>query len=179
MKTEFLASIDNTWSLFFVSDGVINKRIVGGYVKTTAEMILLPQVAEAFSVFKQTFNHIFIVTNQQGIGKGLMTELDLQVVHAYMLQQIATPIDAIYYCPTLAAENSLMRKPNIGMALQAKKDFPDVDFSKSVMVGDSPSDMQFGLNAGMKTVYVKGEEDFDGADLQVDTLYEFARLLKK
>ena len=65
------------------------------------------------------------------------------------------------------------------MALQAKKDFPDVDFSKSVMVGDSPSDMQFGLNAGMKTVYVKGEEDFDGADLQVDTLYEFARLLKK
>ena len=104
---------------------------------------------EAFHIFQAKFKHIFIVTNQQGIGKGLMTEQDLQQVHDSMLQQIGVPITRIYYSPFLAKENNIMRKPQIGMALQAKQDYPDVDFNHAVMVGDSESDMQFGINSGM------------------------------
>ncbi len=63
-------------------------------------------------------------------------------------------IDKIYFSPFLAAENHITRKPKPGMAYQAKEDFPDVDFSKSIMVGDSLSDMQFGKEVGMKTVFL-------------------------
>jgi histidinol phosphatase-like enzyme len=44
------------------------------------------------------------------------------------------------------------------MAMQAKKDFPDIDFSKSLMVGDSMSDMEFGRKAGMKTIFISAEK---------------------
>lgn len=64
-----------------------------------------------------------MVSNQQGIGKGIMTEEDLRLVHNHMLNELNHCIDKIYYAPHLASENNIMRKPNIGMALQAKKIF--------------------------------------------------------
>ena len=63
-------------------------------------------------------------------------------------------IDKIYYCLDMEPE-SPCRKPNPGMALQAFRDFPMIDLNKSIMVGNNLSDMQFGRNAGMKTVFVQ------------------------
>jgi len=63
-------------------------------------------------------------------------------------------IDKIYFAPQLAIENSEMRKPKTGMALQAKKDFTEIDFNKSIIVGDSLTDMEFGKELGMKTVFI-------------------------
>ncbi|HOU46785.1 MAG TPA: HAD hydrolase-like protein, partial [Chitinophagales bacterium] len=63
-------------------------------------------------------------------------------------------IDAVYHAPDFAAPENILRKPNKGMALLAQKDFPEIDFSHSVMVGDKVSDMQFGKSAGMTTVYL-------------------------
>jgi HAD superfamily hydrolase (TIGR01662 family) len=68
-------------------------------------------------------------------------------------------IDKIYVCTALAESHSLDRKPETGMALQAKRDFPEVDFHKSVMVGDSLSDMQFGYRCGMRCVYLTNGKD--------------------
>ena len=169
------------WSLFLDRDGVINRRIVDDYVKRWEDFEFLPGVLESFSVFAKNFKHIFIVTNQQGVGKGLMTVEDVEAVHQKMkvaIENTACKIDGIYFCPALAAEQNPCRKPNIGMAHQAQADFPDVDFSKSIMVGDSPSDMEFGINAGMKTVFIGNRELKFPTDVRFNKLIDFAQSLK-
>lgn len=148
-------------TLFLDRDGVINKRMVNDYVKKISEFEFLPGVLEAMAVFSEYFSRIFIVTNQQGIAKGCFTDQDLQQVHHYMLcaiQKAGGHIDNIYYCPDFANSNSPNRKPAIGMALQAQKDFPEVDFKNSYMVGDAISDLEFGQNAGMKTIFLTNGE---------------------
>ncbi len=152
--------IDQSWTLFLDRDGVINKRLVDDYVKIWEEFEFLPGVKEAINKLSKMFGRIIIVSNQQGVGKGLMTEDDLKEIHSKMITEIEEAggcIDAIYYCPELKENNPECRKPMPGMALQAQKDFPEIDFDKSIMVGDSPSDMEFGIHLGMVTVFV-GEE---------------------
>lgn len=173
-----VSQIDKSWSLFLDRDGIINERIAGGYVKNSEQFVILPGVVEAMHIFRKIFCRIFLVTNQQGIGKSLMTENDLEKVHSYMNECLNFPFDRVYFCPELSSANSKFRKPEIGMALQAKKDFPEVDFSRAVMIGDAVSDMKFGENAGMKTVFIPGAADsYFGADLKCDSLLEFAKML--
>ena len=68
-------------------------------------------------------------------------------------------IDKIYHCVDLSCGETGRRKPEIGMAKEAKQDFPEVDFAESTMVGDSISDLQFGYKAGMQTVYLLTDGD--------------------
>ena len=148
------------YSLFLDRDGVLNERIVGGYVTRPEEFIIIDGVLDAMKTFAQVFNRIFIVTNQQGIGKGLMTEDDLSLIHSTFVKEVEANggrIDKIYHCPKLKTEYTFDRKPRIGMALRARKEYPDVNLKRSVMIGDSITDMQFGRHAGMTTVLV-GEE---------------------
>jgi histidinol-phosphate phosphatase family protein len=114
-------------------------------------------VQDAIKKLSTLFGRIIIVSNQQGVGKGLMTNEDVESVHEHIMESIVKvggKIDNIYFAPQLKSANSEFRKPNIGMALLAQKDFPDINFSKSIMVGDSMSDMEFGKKAGMKTVFI-------------------------
>jgi len=177
---------DRSWTLFLDRDGVINRRIPGAYVADSEEFEFLPGVLDALRFFADVFDKIVIVTNQQGIGKGLMTEAQLSGVHAHMQKQIEQSggrIDAIYYCPYLAKDNPDCRKPNIGMALQAQADFPEIDFQKSIIVGDSVTDMEFGLKLKMKTVFIQTKpEDAVAAealtiDLQLKKLYDLIEYL--
>lgn len=67
-----------------------------------------------------------VVTNQQGIARGLYSHEDLKAIHDHMQSEIEKTggkIDAVYYAPQRDSENSPMRKPGIGMALAAKKIF--------------------------------------------------------
>ncbi len=141
-------------ALFLDRDGVLNTLRHDDYVKTPDELDILPGVPEAMSLLRKVFGHIFVVTNQQGIGKGLMTEADLEAIHAKLDKATGGTIDRIYHCPRLKSEHSFDRKPNIGMALKARKDFPEIRLKESVMVGDSATDMLFGRRAGMTTVLV-------------------------
>ncbi len=178
-----LCHINQSWTLFLDRDGVINRRLVNDYVKTTHELELLDGVPEAISEFNKIFGKIFIVTNQQGISKGLMTEDELDLVHDFfqvLLMSKSAYIDKIYYCKDLENTGSKFRKPEIGMALQAKKDFPEIDFSKSIMVGDSMSDMEFGRKAGMFTCFINESYVEDkNIDLCCTSLLEFAKMLIK
>ncbi|MGF1533320.1 MAG: D-glycero-alpha-D-manno-heptose-1,7-bisphosphate 7-phosphatase [Bernardetiaceae bacterium] len=152
-----LLEIDRTWTLFLDRDGVLNRKLAGDYVRSPQDLVLLPDVAEALLVLRPLFGRIIVVTNQQGIGKGLMSETDLNQVHEELYRQLGTAahtIDRIYHCPDLATTHSPCRKPQIGMAQQAQQDFPEIDLSRSIIVGDSPSDMEFGRRAGMQTVFV-------------------------
>ncbi len=176
MQSDFILEVDSSWSLFLDRDGVINERIIGGYVQYISSFHVLEGVPEAIAVFKEIFGHIFVVTNQQGIGKKIMTTDELQLIHDYMESKLSVKFNGIYYCPSLASENSLMRKPNPGMAIQAKKDYPEIDFKKSIMVGDSVSDIEFGRNLDMKTVYISDEEKTVGADMVCASLYDFAEM---
>lgn len=145
-------------ALFLDRDGVLNTLRRNDYVKSPDELEVLPGVPEAMALLRQQFGRIFIVTNQQGIGKGLMTEDDLDAIHAKMLAAIG-PVDRIYHCPELERAHSFRRKPNIGMALQARHDFPDIKLKESVMIGDSRTDMLFGRRCGMTTVLVGDNSD--------------------
>lgn len=145
-------------ALFLDRDGVLNVLRHNDYVKSPDELVLLPGVAEAVAVCRRHFDYIFVVTNQQGIGKGLMTEDDLDAIHAKLLAAIG-PVDCIYHCPELERAHSFRRKPNIGMALQARHDFPDIKLKESVMIGDSRTDMLFGRRCSMTTVLVGDNSD--------------------
>ncbi len=180
-------AIDNSWTLFIDRDGVINRRIEGGYVTRWEEFEFLPGVLEALKNLAIFFDKIFVVTNQQGIGKGLMTEQQLNELHEQMLQEIAMAggrIDAVYYCGALAEDESPFRKPSPGMAYQAKRDFPEINLAKAIMIGDTMSDIEFGVRAGMYTV-LSTPQSFEEEIMSfkphfiADDLLSFALLLKK
>ncbi len=185
MTNSFLKNIENTWTLFLDRDGVINKRIFGGYIKTPDEFEFLPGVLDSLAFFSSIFNKIIIVTNQQGVGKGIMTEADLIVVNNHMIREIANTdgrIDAVYYCTDLANTPDNCRKPSINMAQKAVFDFPEIDLTKSIMVGDSQSDIEFGNNAGMKTVFITNEGGDnipkDMSDYSINNLLELKTLIQ-
>ena len=149
--------IDEGWTLFLDRDGVINKRILGGYIRNWEQFEFIPGVPDALKILSSRFRRIIIVSNQQGIGKGLMSEKELDDVHKKMTSEIKRNngrIDGIYHSPSLENEHSLNRKPNVGMALKARKDFPMVNFKRSIMVGDSVSDMVFGKRLKMVNVFL-------------------------
>lgn len=150
-------NIDKSWTLFLDRDGVINKRLDNDYVKHWIEFEFLDGVFDALKHLNSVFGKIVVVTNQQGIGKRLYRVEDLEIIHKNMLYEIAYHggrIDKVYFSPYLDAEKHPTRKPGIGMALAARTDFPEIDFAKSMVIGDSMSDMAFGRSAGMKTVFI-------------------------
>jgi D-glycero-alpha-D-manno-heptose 1-phosphate guanylyltransferase len=179
-----LKRIDKSWTLFLDRDGVINEERVGEYVLHWGEFIFSKGVLDTFKKLSTAFGKIIVVSNQRGVGKGLMTDTDLQTIHLEMQREVAIVggnIDKIYYC-TAKDDKCFNRKPNPGMALQAMQDFPEIDLSKSIMVGNKPSDMRFGRAAGMFTVFVattNPDQPFPHTDidLRFDTLSQFAETL--
>jgi D-glycero-D-manno-heptose 1,7-bisphosphate phosphatase len=157
-------NIDKSWTLFLDRDGVINKKIENDYVKHWIDFEFLEDSFPALKKIAAVFGHIVVVTNQQGIGKGLYRTEDLEIIHRNMLYEITYHggrIDKVFFSPYLHEQNHPTRKPGTGMALQAKKEFPSIDFTKSIIVGDSMSDMQFGRNAGLYTAYISAEKKND------------------
>ena len=178
-----LPGIDASWTLFLDRDGVINEDNIHGYILNWAEFRFYPGVLEAMKLFSGLFNHILIVTNQRGVGKGLMPLAELDLIHRNMSTAVAETggrIDGVYYC-TAVNNDDPERKPNPGMALRAKERFPSISFQKSIMVGNTSSDMEFGRAIGAYTVYIHTREDKVPADHLVDArfqdLYSFARAL--
>lgn len=143
-------------ALFLDRDGVINHEKNGSYIFSPDEFRFYEGVVEAMVRLCNLFDYVIIVTNQRGIGRGLMTEEQLEEIHYQLketVQKAGGRIDAIYFAPFLE-DNHPMRKPNVGMALEAKENFPEIKFSESIMVGNNLSDMQFGKTMGMKTIFL-------------------------
>ena len=169
------------WTLFLDRDGVINTERPNDYVKTKEEFIWEHKSKEAIALLTPYFDRILIITNQRGVGIGLMQEEDLQEIHRMMVEEIAAVggrIDKIYYC-TDTYRNSENRKPNRGMGLQAQEEFPEIDFTKTVMVGNSLSDMEFGRNLGTHTVFIDEKKKYNGVknnwmDEIYDSLFNYA-----
>jgi len=149
-------------ALFLDRDGVINERLPNAYVRKWEEFRWCPGNPEAVAALRPHFQYCFVVTNQQGVGKGWMEAEELAALHERMLREIEAAgghIDAIYCCTELAGSPGNCRKPNPSMGYQAKRDFPTVDFSRSLLVGDSLSDLQFGQRLGTLNAWVKGKSE--------------------
>lgn len=177
-----LEQINANWTLFLDRDGVLNHEKKEDYIRNASEFHFYENAPEAVALLNSCFKRIVIATNQKGIGKALMTVEDLDAIHEHMLQQIEKAgghIHKIYFCPDLA-DDSPNRKPQPGMAFQAKADFADIDFNCCVMVGNRISDMKFGRNAGMHTVFLATthpETPFPDPmiDARFNSLLEFAQ----
>lgn len=167
--------IDKHWTLFIDRDGVINYEKQHDYIHTWDEFRFYENVPAAFKIFAKAFHRIIVVTNQKGVGKGLTKLEDLHTIHANMLREIEQAggrIDAIFYCSDLE-EESPYRKPNPGMGMQAVKQFPDIDLGKAIMVGNTMSDMEFGRNLGIYTVFLPTTRpDIDLKDPRIDAVFE-------
>ena len=149
--------MSNFDTLFLDRDGVINVKLEGKYVQNFSEFEFISGSLSAISKLSQLFFRIIIITNQQGIGKGIMTEVDLNTLHFKMQQKIeyyGGRIDKIYYCPHLESDNCLCRKPKPGMIKNAIIDFPEIKIDHSYLVGDSDSDIEAGRIMQLKTIKV-------------------------
>lgn len=181
-----LPTIDKTYTLFLDRDGVLNYEKKADYIRNWEEFIFYEVVLDALKIMNSLFGTIVLVTNQKGVGKNLMTHEDLETIHNKMLQTIENSggrIDKIYYCSDVE-DSSPNRKPNAGMAFKAKNDFNSIDFSKSFMVGNKLSDMNFARNAGIQSVFVATTNPeivfpHPSIDYRFNNLMEFANALIK
>ncbi len=153
------------------------------YIHTWEEFKFYKGVKEAFEIFNKKLGVIVIITNQRGVAKGLTKIEDLHLIHNKMKEEIEAAggrIDKIYICTDMESEN---RKPNPGMGLQAIKDFPEIDLSKSLMIGNTLSDMRFGRNLGvainifLPTTHKEVPLDHADIDLVFDNLISVAKAL--
>lgn len=175
---------DKSWTLFLDRDGVINRKIDDDYVRNWSDFEFLPGVQESLVTLGDIFGRIVITTNQRGIGRGLFSMEDLEHIHQQMFNAIQSAggrVDAVFVCPHLSDDPTCnCRKPKPGLALQACAQFPEIDLSKSVMVGDSLSDIGFGAGLGMYTVQVghetkaEAEEHFNSLPDWVDSIVRFS-----
>ena len=128
-----LQKIDSRWTLFLDRDGVINVEKDQSYIFHYGEFVFYERGLEALKDLADIFPRIVVVTNQRGVGKGLMTAEALKDVHGKMKRDVLEGggrIDAIYYCDSLSDDHP-HRKPNPGMAFAARQDIPNIDLSRS------------------------------------------------
>jgi len=150
------------WTLFLDRDGVINNRLPDDYVKQPNEFEFIPGVTEALASLADIFYPIIIVTNQQGIGRRVMTVEQLNAVHKKMLHEVENQggrIDKVLFSPDLKTDRSFTRKPAVGMGLKARKLFPEINFKRCIMAGDTFSDILFGHRLGMVTVLIGSDKE--------------------
>lgn len=178
-----LPIIDKSWTLFLDRDGVINTDVIDDYIKSWDEFIFTDGCLESLKLLSPLFQRIIVVSNQRGVGRGLMTQQTLNLITQNMqlkVEEAGGKIDKAYYC-TSTDNKDINRKPNRGMALQAQADFPEIDFTKSIMVGNMASDMWFGRNIGAFNVYIPTRNDglphASTVDAQYKNLLAFAQAM--
>ncbi len=153
--------IDSTWTLFLDRDGVINVESVGSYITSWEEFNFHDGAKEAIRCLGSKFGRIVVVSNQRGVGRGIMTMEALREINLNMraaVEEYGGRIDKVYNC-TATNDDDHNRKPNTGMGLQAQEDFPAIDFKRSIMVGNSMSDMEFGKKLSMHTILLTTKLD--------------------
>lgn len=166
-------------ALFLDRDGVINKE--KNYLYKIEDFEFIDGVFETCKYFQDNGYLIIVITNQAGIARGKYTEDDYQTLTNWMIKEFEKnniKISKVYYCPHHPdfSGDCECRKPNPGMILQAKKDF-DIDLSQSILVGDKNSDIEAGINAGIKMNYLV-ETGHEIVDYNFDIKVKILQTLK-
>ncbi|MDQ6898751.1 MAG: HAD family hydrolase [Candidatus Dormibacteraeota bacterium] len=146
-------------AIFLDRDGVINRRRVD-HVKSWSEFEFLPGTLDALRTLREREAIVVVVTNQSAVGRGLVSLAELNGIHREMVTAVAASgggIERVYYCPHSPSDGCRCRKPGIDMLRRAAAEL-DVDLQQSVLVGDSPSDVQAAQSAGCIAVLIAAEE---------------------
>ncbi len=162
-------------ALFLDRDGVVNCCPGEGYVRTPGEFRFMPGIFALMRWAASLGWKLVLVTNQQGVGKGIMSAADLESVHAEMqsvLARQAVPFDAIYACTHLAGTCGC-RKPSPEMILRACREH-GIAAGRSVLIGDADRDIAMARNAGVAVAIrlLGGRSEEEPADLRVHSLEE-------
>jgi D-glycero-D-manno-heptose 1,7-bisphosphate phosphatase len=144
-------------AVFFDRDGVLNED--SGYVFEISKLRWIDGAREAVKAANDAGYFVFVVTNQSGVARGFYEEAHVEALHRVMIDDLAkigARIDAFEYCPyhpEAVIERyrrvSHRRKPAPGMINDLLKRFP-VDISRSILIGDKPSDLEAARAAGIK-----------------------------
>ena len=148
--------------VFLDRDGVINKKAPeNDYVKNWSEFEFLPGAVEALALLTRNGYDVYIITNQRGISRGLISVKDLEMIHRNMVAELKTNgamVKGVYYCPHGLDDDCDCRKPKPGLLFQAASD-NEFDLTRALLIGDSQSDLQAGDATGCKTVLVEPGKD--------------------
>lgn len=139
-------------TVFLDRDGTLNHN--PGYLKSAAELRLLPGVAPSLARLKAAGAKLVVVTNQSGIGRGLLTHKDLEAVHARLqgiLEGEEAALDAIYFCPHHPDDGCRCRKPGTAMVERAVSEL-QLDLARSYVIGDHARDIQLAKRVGAKSL---------------------------
>lgn len=168
-------------AVFLDRDGVINRKApAGSYIGSLSEFEVLPGSLEAIARLCGNGWQIFLVTNQRGIARGIVSVDAVEQIHRWLLDRVRNTggrITQVYVCPHDYSDVCDCRKPNPGMLLRAAREY-SVDLLHSWMVGDSIQDIQAGRAVGCKTAYV-GEGECGIADIKVPSLRAFVEQLQQ
>ena len=141
--------------VFLDRDGTLNPD--PGYIRSVEQYEFYVDTLDALEELARAGFVFVVVTNQSGIGRGIVEEAALKEIHDYVQQSFGKrdiPLLGIYYCPHTPDEGCECRKPRTGLFSQAARDH-SIDIDESHVIGDSISDMEAGKRLGMKTVLVR------------------------
>lgn len=139
-------------AVFLDRDGTLIENVE--YLRDPKEVRLLPGAGEALALLQRRGFALVLVSNQSGIGRGLIHPADLDKVHRRLeecLQAYGVRLDGVYYCPHTPWEGCGCRKPQPGLLVQAAQQM-DIDLGSSFLVGNADSDVAAGKAAGCRTV---------------------------
>jgi D-glycero-D-manno-heptose 1,7-bisphosphate phosphatase len=149
-------------TVFLDRDGVLNEKMPEGrFVASQADFHLLPGAVEAVGRLNRAGVRVVVVSNQRGIALGLYSSADVDAIHSALQELLAhhgANVDSFYFCPHDKGQCNC-RKPLPGLFEQAVAEFPEITAAKSVMIGDSLSDIDFGRRLGMLTVFIEGDPE--------------------
>lgn len=159
-------------AVFLDRDGVINEKAPeGSYVTDLSHFKLLPGALDAIAKLNQNQFRTFVITNQRGIARGLVTPASIATIHEYLQDAVSRAngrLEKIYVCPHDYGDYCDCRKPRPGMLLAAAREF-GLHLNESWMIGDSMIDVEAGRRAGCRTAYI-GADQCPLADLNGPTL---------
>lgn len=165
-------------AVFLDRDGVINREV--GILSSVGQLKIFPTAAGAIRSLNVAGFLVIIITNQPVIARGLISEQELDGIHAVMIRRLArrgASLDAIYYCPHHPEADvkkyrirCRCHKPNIGLIMRAIKEH-GIDPKNSFLIGDRTVDIMAGRRAGVRTILVK--TGFGGKDGKFDVIPDF------
>ena len=141
-------------TVFLDRDGTLNYD--PGYLRVAAELKLLAGVGPSLARLKRAGARLVVVTNQSGVGRGIITLKDLEAIHARLqglLEQEDAALDAIYFCPHHPDNGCRCRKPNVGMVERAVSEL-QLDLRRSYLIGDHVRDIQLATRVGAKAILI-------------------------
>jgi histidinol-phosphate phosphatase family protein len=152
--------------IFLDRDGTIIKDKI--YLNNPKDVVFYKDVFSSLKILQNKGYKFVIVTNQSGIARGIVKKKNLYLIHKkikHILKQNGIKLFKIYFCPHHPDINCDCRKPKIGMV---KELLPLIDKKKSFMIGDLPTDIEFGKNLGVRTIFIKTKKSLKKSSVKAD-----------